>query len=218
MKIKDILAKVAKGEKLSDEETKFLSEYDPDKAINDAAAAARRKAEQDAADSKKAQDALAQQLKDLESKLAETSKGKMSDAEKAAADQADLRKQLADLSAKFAAKETETKQLARQAKVDAVIRASGIQFVKEVDASILTGALAGALKDVADDQLDKTDVVTPILDGFKAKNKAVIVDTSGSGAGTDPARRVEVGVGGGKPIDKMSADERAKDLQARGII
>ena len=49
MNIKDILAKLAKGEELTDAEKAFLKTYDPDKEKNDAAAAARRKAEEEAA-------------------------------------------------------------------------------------------------------------------------------------------------------------------------
>lgn len=213
MKIKDILTKVSKGEQLTDDEKKALAEFDPDAT----AAAARRKAEQDADTLKADKEALAKQLADLNAKIADMDKGKMTEAQKAEAEKADLKKAIADLQQKFADKDAESKKLARAAKVTGLIQKSGIKFVDGVDAEILSNALAGTLAGVPDDKLDAEDVVKPLLEGFRAKNKAVILDTTGHGAGTDPARKIEVG-SDGKPVDKMSADERAADLKKRGII
>ena len=49
MKLKDILAKIAKGEALNDEEKKFVGEYDEQTTLDAAAANARKKAEAEAA-------------------------------------------------------------------------------------------------------------------------------------------------------------------------
>ena len=217
MKLKDLLAKVAKKEQLTEDETKFLASYDPETETNNAAAAARRKAEDEAAAAKKAQADLQAQFEGLQKQLADAGKAKMSDAEKATQALTDLQKQMAELNKRYEASETEKKQLARQAKVNAVLDASGIKFVDGVDHKILRSALAGTLQSITDDNLADNNVIGPILDNFKTSNKAVIADTSGHGAGSDPARRVELGRDG-KPIDKMSADERATDLKKRGII
>ena len=85
-----------------------------------------------------------------------------------------------------------------------------------LDATILTGALAGQIAALPDADLDREDAVKPILEKFRATNKAAILDTSGHGAGTDPARRVEVG-SNGKPVDQQTAEERAADLKKQHI-
>ena len=58
MKLADILAKVAKGDALSDEEKKFVGEYDEQKSLDAAAANARKKAEKEAKDAKDALEKL----------------------------------------------------------------------------------------------------------------------------------------------------------------
>ncbi len=218
MKIQDILAKVAKGESLNDDEKKFLAGFDLQKLIDDGAAAARRVAEGATKKADEAAEALKKQLDDLQKKLDDATKGKMTDAEKAKADQDALLKRLADLEKKYADKEAEAIKLTRQSKVDEVIRGSGIQFVKEVDGKIMTGALAAAFAGVKDDELGKPDVVKPILEAFRSANKAVIVDASGHGSGTVPGQRIETGVATGKPIDQMTPAERQEDLKKRGVI
>lgn len=218
MNIKDILSKVTKGEKLSDDESKALQAYDPQKDIDAAAAAARRKAEQDKADADKVVDDLKTQMAGLQKKLDDAGKGKLSEAEQAKAAQEALQRQIADLTAKFTAAEQEKAKLTRQAKVDAVIRSSGIKFVDGIDANILMGALASSIGSLKDEDLGNPDAVKPLVEAFKNANKAVIADTSGHGAGSNPGQRVEVGVGTGKPIDQMTPAERQADLKKRGII
>ena len=58
MKLADILAKVAKGDALTDEEKKFVGEYDEQKTLDTAAANARKKAEKEAKDAKDALEKL----------------------------------------------------------------------------------------------------------------------------------------------------------------
>lgn len=214
MKLKDILAKVAKSEKLTDEESKFLASYDPDEATNNAAAAARRKAEQDAEEAKKAKADLEKQLADLTARLDATSKSKMSDAEKAKADLDALLKKIADLETKWTAAEAEKSKLARKAKVDSVIQRSGIKFADGIDHGILTTALAGLFEGMQDADLDREDAVKPVIERFRAANKAAIVDTSGHGAGGTP-RVGDSHVSGGKDLRSVSADERAKQLTGK---
>ena len=52
MKLKDILAKVVKGDALTDEEKKFIGDYDEQKVLDAAASAARKKAEKISASTK----------------------------------------------------------------------------------------------------------------------------------------------------------------------
>ena len=221
MKIKDLLTKVAKAEKLTDEEQRFLNDYDPDKAVNDAAAAARRKAEQDADAAKAAKTELEQKLADLQAQIESTTTGKKSESDKAQAMMDKLTKQVADLDQKLKSADAEKAKLIRQTKLDEVIRSAGIVFSDAVDKKIMTRALADAFAEIGDDALADANAVKPIIETFRAVNKGVIVDTSGHGSGGAPhvgTQRPEVGVLTGKPIDQMTPEERQADLKKRNII
>ena len=119
MTIKDILAKLVKGETLTAEELAFLKGYDPQKDIDSAAAAARKKSEADAAKAVQDLAAAQQQLKDAQTKLDEAgSKGK-TDLQK-------LQDQLAVLQKQVETATSEKQKLVRQQKLDDVIRKSGL--------------------------------------------------------------------------------------------
>jgi multidrug efflux pump subunit AcrA (membrane-fusion protein) len=209
--IKDILAKAAKGEQLTEDERAVLAGYDPDGAVNSAAAAARKKAEADAA--KAAQDAadLKAKLDEALAKLADfDGKGK-SEMQKLADQVASLTKQVADANAEKA-------KLVRQQKLDDVIRASGLQFVKEVDGSIMRGALVKEFEGLPDDALADAEKVTPIINTFRARNRAVILDTSGHGAGNPPHDPGAGAADRAKRIEDMSPAERKADLKKSGVL
>jgi multidrug efflux pump subunit AcrA (membrane-fusion protein) len=211
MKIKDILAKIAKGETLTDAEKAFLADYDPDRDVNSAAAAARKKAESDAEKAIADAAALKQQLADAQAKLEDSAGKGKTEVEKLAA-------QVATLTQQVQASQVEKAKLIRQQKLDDVIRTSGLQFVKEVDGGIMRGALVNEFGSLSDEDLADEGKVKPVIETFRARNKAVILDTSGSGTGMPP-HRPEVPVGtNGKPVDQMTAEERQKDLKQRGII
>lgn len=214
MTIADILAKVRKGDTLTAEEKTFLEGYDPQRDLDGAAAAARKKAEADA--SKAAQDleAAQKQLTELQAKLAEAgSKGK-TDLQK-------LQEQVATLTAQIEAEKAEKTKLIRVQKLDDVIRRSGVQFVQEVDGNIMRRALESEFGGLSDEDLASDVKVKPVLDTFRARNKAVILDTSGHGSGgaTHDGSLKAGGTGlDGKPVDKMTAAERQADLKKRGIL
>lgn len=218
MKLKDILAKLAKGESLTADELKFVGGYDPDTEVNNAAAAARRKAEQDATDAAKRLSELQSQFDGMRKQLDEAGKAKMSDAEKSAQAISDLQKQMAELSGKLVAAETEKRTLARQATVQSVIAKSGIKFVDGVDGEVMSAALAGRFRDVADADLAQESIVKPILESFRSANKTVIVDGSGHGAGSSPKNQLAPTGLDGKPIEMMTPAERQADMKKRGII
>lgn len=206
MNIKELLAKVTKGETLTTEETAFLAAYDPDKASNGAAAAARKKAEQE-------RDALKIQLGELESKLDEAGNAGKSEVEQLKAQVAKLTKAVETATATAAKTEAEKKALVRGTKLDRIV--GGLKFVNGLDASLPRMALEHALAGLKDEELDNEEAIKPILEGFTAKNKAILLDTSGGGAGT-PAKG-GAGSGSGGPSDpaKMSDIERATQLRNR---
>lgn len=210
MKIKDILAKVAKGETLTAEETAFLVAYDPQKEIDSAAAAARKKAESDAAKAAEDLAAAQQQLKDAQAKLDEAgSKGK-TDLQK-------LQEQIITLQKQVESATTEKQKLIRQQKLDDVVRRSGLQFVKEVDGNIMRRALDAEFAPLADGDLDLDEKVKPVIDTFRARNKAVILDTTGHGTGHPPHAPTDA-ADRAKKIEEMTPAERKADLKKSGIL
>lgn len=212
MTIKDILAKAAKGETLGDEEKQLLTGFDPDAAVNSAAAAARKKAEAEAEKAHADLAALSQKLNEAEAKLQDAAGKGKTDLEK-------LTTQVATLTQQVQAAQAEKAKLIRQQKLDDVIRQSGLQFVKEVDGGIMRAALVNEFGDLSDEDLAVADKVKPVLDTFRARNKAVILDTSGHGAGGLPPAAGKSGTGlSGKPVAEMSPEERREDLKKRGVL
>lgn len=210
MTIKEILAKVAKGEELTAEEKTLAAGYDPQKDIDSAAAAARKKAEADAAKAVQDLAAVQQQLKDAQSKLDEAGGKSKTDLQK-------LQDQVATLQKQVEAARTEKVKLIRQQKLNDVIQASGIQFVKEVDGSIMRRALENEFAPLADDDLVSDEKVKPVIETFRARNKAVILDVSGHGTGLPPHAQNDA-ANRAKKIEEMTPAERKADMKKSGIL
>jgi hypothetical protein len=203
MTIKELLAKVAKGEALTDEEKAELSGFDPDRASNGAAAAARKAAE-------KERDTLKTQLDELQAKLDEAGNAGKSEAEQLKAKVATLTKAVETAQAAATKAESDRKALLRGTKLDRIV--GGLKFVDGLDASLPRLALERVLADLKDEDLDNETLVQPIVAGFAEKNKAILLDQSGGGAGTPPKDRAGSGAGSSDPA-KMSDDQRAKKLR-----
>lgn len=211
MDIKAIIEKLKKAEKLTDEEQKFLAEYDHDKAINGAQAEARRKAEAALETERKEREKLAGQIADLEKKLKDKDGEKLSATEQ-------LQRALTDLQQKFEASEKRSQELAaaqakaqRSAKVQELAKKFGVSFIDGVDARILAGALEGTLSSV--ENLDDENLVKPLVESFKSANKAVIRDLSGGGGGTPPRDGAGGSNGSGTDAERMSDQQRAEHLR-----
>jgi len=209
MMINDILAKLKKGEVLSAEEKAAFDAFDLQAAMDAVATGGRKKAEADAVKAAKdAADAQAK-LKELQDTLTEgEGKGKT--------ELQRLQDQIAALSKTVATEQAEKAKLVRQQKLSDVIRESGIQFVQEVDGRIMRQALESEFAQLADDDLADVEKIKPVISTFRARNKAVIADTSGFGTGQrksepSPVDRL-------KDVEKMTADERAADLKKKGIL
>lgn len=202
MKLKDILAKIAKGEALTDAEKQFLAEHDPDKAVNDAAAAARRKAEEKAAALEKERDEMQKKIDEMQGKLDAAQNAGKTDLEKAQNQITQLSKQFTELQTKLQATEQEKTAMQRDQKLSDVRRKAGIQFVEGLDHGMLERSFASAFEGV--ESLDDENVVKLKVDTWRAMNKAAILDSTGHGAGSPP----HVGSGGkGSKAVTMRGDD-----------
>jgi len=177
MDIKALLAKAAKGETLTDEERAALADYDPDKAANSAAAAARKKAESDL---KVARDKVAE----LEQQLSEAGNEGKTELEKLQKALEKANKTLAEKDALIQKAEADRKKSVRDGKIGKIL--SGLKLMDGVDQDLVRLALERTFADVGDDDLDVADTIKPLIDGFAAKNKALILGDNGGGAGTPP--------------------------------
>lgn len=217
MEIKDIIQKALKGEALTDDEKSAVKDFDFGKYIDGAQADARRKAEAGLESEKTERAKLATQIEELQKQV------KAKDGEKLTVTE-QLQRALSDLQSKFEASEKRTLELSqaqakatRTAKVQALTKKYGIQFIEGVDPSILNAALESTLATVEDARLEDDTLVKPLFDSFRTANKAVIKDLSGGGAGTPPKGAGSSGLDG-KPVDQMTAAERQTDLKKRGIL
>lgn len=186
MTIKDILAKLAKGETLTEAETQFLGQYDPDKAANDAAAAARRKAEEAQQKAEKERDELKAKIEDLQKKVEDASSAGKTDQEK----QSQLVKTLSDqvqaLTKRLETADKEKAQLTRNQTLDVIRQNAGVHFVDGVDEGAMAGLFRGEFEGLTDEQLADETVVKGVVDKFAERFKGVIRDSSGHGGGTPP--------------------------------
>lgn len=211
MNITDILSKIAKNETLTDDERKFASEYDPQKAANDVAAAARRKADED---NKK----LKTDFEELRAKLdkaAEEKNAGMSENEKLVHELTTLKESVTAL--------TQSKEAAEK-KAAATIRSQTIRDAAKSAGIVLAPKTVNEklFHQILEQTLSEVDVANPeqlktALEGFKAENPGIILASGASGVGDTGNPATPKGVDGSE-VSKMSDSERAKDLQKRGII
>jgi len=184
MNLKDILAKVAKGESLTDAEKKFLGEYDAEKASNDAVAAYRRKADEKLAKAEKDRDDLKTQVDAIQQQLDEKKNSGKTEMDKVQEQNKLLADQLAQITKRFEDSDKEKAQLSRSQAINGIREKAGIKFIPGINEAIMSGAFASAFEGITD--LADDNQVKPVIDAFKAANKAVIADLSGHGAGGSP--------------------------------
>ena len=204
MNIKALLAKVAKGEPLTDEEKSILNNFDPDTV----AAAARKKAE---AEAKAASDKAAEmeaKLTELQEKIDNAGK---TEAEKAKVEQAKIAKKLADYEAQVATLAREKAEIVRGHKLAGIV--GKVKFVDGVDRDLITGMLKAKFGNLKDEQLDDEKEVEAVLKGFRESNKALLVDDSGHGSGQKRDGSNPAGGAGVKSPEKQSDAERAAHLK-----
>ena len=171
MKLVEILAKISKGETLNDEEKSFVGSYDPQKDIDAAASAARKKAEKEAADAKTALEKLQGEFDTFKAE---------NDPAKGATELQKLTKRLEKLEADKKAAEDKAVALERNAKVRTLAKEAGINPAKGVDSKTIDLLVDNLMKDV---DLEDGDAVKAAFDGFKTSNAGLIAAGTIGGAG-----------------------------------
>lgn len=180
MTIKEVLTKVRKGETLTDEEKTILEAYDPDKTANDAAAAARRKAEQESADAKAELKKL-QDANDAAKKAQEdANKANLTEAQRKEAEFKALQATVAELTKSKTEAEAKANAISRSQTIRDKAKAAGIVLAPKVVSEKLAFAMLEATLtgiDVSDDS-----AMTVALEKFKTDNPGIIA-APGSGTG-----------------------------------
>lgn len=172
MNIKDILAKIARGEALTDEEKSFAGGYDPQEAENAAAAKARRKAEGERDEwRKKAEQATA---------LAEENAAKLKTPDEKDTELARLAKRLEKLEGVNKALEAEKAATIRTASIREAMKNAGITAARGVDPDTLQELISARLKDT---DLEDADAVKTVFDTFKKSNPSMIAAGGFGGVG-----------------------------------
>lgn len=167
MNIKDILAKLLKGEALTDDEKAFAEAFDLQGELDKASAAARRKAEQATKEALKGKEALAAQIAELQEQLkAKEDAGKTSEAELAK-----LSKKIAALEKVNAENDAKLKASARMDAIVEMAKANGI-----MPAEGISGKSLERLLDLAVGETDHTDeeAMKAVFDSFKKENPSMI--------------------------------------------
>lgn len=211
MSIKDILAKVAKGEALTDQEKSDLAAYDPDKAANDAAAAARRKAEQEATDAKAALKKLQDEADAATKAAQDAAKANLTEAQRKDAEFKALQTQVSELTKSKTEAETKASALNRSQSIRDKAKAAGIGLApKTVNEALFYQMLEATLSgvDVADEP-----ALTAALEKFKTENPGVIA-APGSGSGVPTGSPSSLN-GGKNPWgkDSFNVTEQVKMFQ-----
>ena len=171
MKLAEVLAKVAKGESLTDEEKKFVAEYDEQKVLDTAAANARKKAEKEAKDAKDALEKLQGEFDEF--KASNDPSKKQTELDKALTRIAKLEKENADAKAQVAARD-------RAARIRSLAKEAGINPAKGVSSESLDILVDSLMAKI---DLDDADAVKTALDGFKTANAGLIDAGTVGGAG-----------------------------------
>ena len=171
MDIKTILAKIAKGEALTDAEKDFVSKFDLQAQLDSAAAGARKKADGEA---KSAKDALAALQAEFDTYKAEH------DPKKDQSEIAKLTARLEKLEADKKAAEDKATALERTGKIRALAKNAGIVAAKGVDAATIDLLVDNLMAKV---DLDDADAVKAAFDGFMAANAGLISAETVGGAG-----------------------------------
>ncbi len=213
--IKDILAKIKNKEALTDEETAELLEYDYDKDMGSTAAGARRKAEQEAAKLKARLAEIEAEREALESKSNQTEEAKLSAEQKFQKQVELLSKQVEQFKREKEESEAKIKANERKSYISKLRDKHGISFVKGIDSEVISDIFERQFNGL--ESFDDEDEVTGRINSFVEKNKAIILDKSGSGSGDGEDGKPSVGGGSGNSkIEKMSDEELSEYLKNAG--
>jgi len=190
MNLTTILAKIARGEDLSEAEKAFIAEYDHQAAIDAIAANARRKSEDRATVAEKELTEANRKAKEIQDALeAKELEGKP-ELEKLQAENERLKTQIAERDTQIETLSKDKEGLTRESTLETVFRKAGLQFVDKVDAVAMTAFFKNAFGTLSLEDLGDDALVGPIVEAFKSANEAILADTSGHGSGDEPKNRI----------------------------
>lgn len=191
MTIKELLAKVAKGEALDEADKSFAGGYDPQKELDAAAGAARRKAEKDASEAREALEKANALIDELKA---------ANDPQKAHDETAKLMARIEKLEAAKKAAEDSAAAMKRTATIRDLAKAAGINAAKGIDPRTIDLLVDNLMANV---DIDDADAVKEAFDGFKTANAGLIAANTigGTGVNTRPGTST---IGGKNPWAKDS--------------
>lgn len=160
MKLSEIIAKVAKGEQLTDEERSFLGGDALQKELDSASASARKKAESKAAESEAKLTELQQKLAELEAK-----------GNPAATEMQKLQKRLENLEKAKAEAEAKLAAQSHSAAIRKIAADNQISAAKGINAELFSKVFESAFDGV---DLDDAEAVKTALQTFRDGNPAMI--------------------------------------------
>lgn len=171
MQMKDILAKIGKGETLSDDERAFVGGFDLQTQLDAAASSSRKRAE---AAEKAAKEALAQLQAEFDDFKAKNDPStKLTEIQK-------LTTRLEKLEAAKKAAEDKLAASERTSLVRSLAKEAGIVAAKGVDSKTIDILVDNLMSGV---DLEDGDAVKAAFDGFKASNAGLIAASTVGGAG-----------------------------------
>lgn len=213
MNIKELLAKLLKGETLTAEEKAFVEQYDPQKEIDTASAAARRKAEKEAKEARDKLDAQNATVKELTEKLEAAEKAADDAKGGNSAELAKMQKQIAKLEAVNAANEQKLKANARMDAIRAAVKTAGITAAKGISPDALERLIDLS---VGDTDVSDADALKAVLDQFKADNPSMIAAEvkGGSNIKGDPNASKFTGIANPWKADSFNLTKQIEILNA----
>jgi len=196
MKIKDVLAKVAKGEELSDEEKTFLEGYEEpnlDAAVN--------------AKGKKERLKLEGQVEAMKTELAEKN-AELEDAGADVSEMEKMQKQMEKLNLKF--EQTQTALKSEQEAHSTTQRSNALKSVnvpwlESVPNEYRNSVLGKAFDGIDTEDLKDPDVVKPIVTSILENQAAFVQASTTSGAGTNVKEKTSISEGTKITIDNVGS-------------
>ena len=179
MNIKDILAKLLKGETLTAEEKAYAEQFDQQKEIDTASAAARRKAEKEAKDLQSKLDAQNATVKELTEKLEAAEKAANDAKGGNSAEIAKMQKQIAKLEAINAENEKTLKANARTEAIRTAVKAAGLTAAEGISSAAFDKLIDLA---VGDTDTSDADAMKAVIEQFKTDNPSMIAAATKQGA------------------------------------
>lgn len=208
MDIKQILNKVLEKQDLNEEELEALKNYNPDSI----AAASRRSAESKVDELKRKMEELNAEKERLSLEKEQLNTEKMSETEKLSLELKKLGEEVQQLNESKEQAEQRAKAMERSKTLEQIRKQNNIEFMPNVDTEVLETIFEKNFGDL--EELNDEEEIKARVEKFKTKNAGIIVDKNGHGSGIKPSP-ADVKA---ESIDKMSPEERAKDLKSKKLL